>query len=133
VTVTTTVVAEGAPVDPEPEPENATVTVATKRDAKEPNRDGVVIFRRSGDVSEGLEVPYRLGGSAQQGTDYRADGVAVFAPGERRVREVIEVINRPGKQGVRVVRVRVPNSEDFAAGDPRVARVRILDKGKNRR
>jgi hypothetical protein len=129
--VTTEVEVEGAAV--EPEPEAPTVTVVTKRDAKEPKRDGVLRFRRSGDVSEGLEVPYRLRGSAEKGKDYRADGVAVFAPGDRRVRELIEVINRPGKQGVRVVRVRIPDNADYVAGDPRVAKVRILDKGKNPR
>jgi uncharacterized repeat protein (TIGR01451 family) len=124
------VVVEGATV--EPEPKDPRVTVVTKRDAKEPNRDGVLRFRRSGDISKRLEVPYRLRGSAVKGKDYRADGVAVFARGDRRVRELIKVINRPGKQGVRVVRVRIRNSEDYVAGDPRVAKVRILDKGKNR-
>lgn len=128
VRVTETVTVAGDPV----EPDVSTVSVTTQRDAREPRRDGAVQFRRSGDIDRRLVVRYDLGGSAVEGRDYRADGVAVFRAGERRATEAIEVRNRPGRQGVRVVRVIVADGDAYDVGDPSVAKVRIRDAAKRR-
>jgi uncharacterized repeat protein (TIGR01451 family) len=123
VTVSRDVTVEGAQ-------EDAAVSVRKVRDAKEPRRKGILSFRRpASTVGERLVVDYDVAGNARPGRDYRRlDGRVTFKPNQRTTRELVKPLNRRGRQSVKRVVVRIVNGDGYTAGQPRVARVRILDK-----
>ena len=113
----------------------AAVTVVKRRDAKEPRRDGVVVFRRPASaVGERMRVSYDVSGTARRGRDFRGlDGTVTFRAQARTARELVKVVNRKGKQPTRVVKVRLTREDTYTLGRPRVARVRILDASRRGR
>ncbi len=106
------------------------VTVETERDAKEPHRDGIVVFTRPDSaVGSRLTVEYDVGGDAVRGVDYLGlDGTVTFQADEDRATEFVQVIDRKRKQPVRRVLITLSEGEGYTVGDPFEAIVRILDR-----
>ena len=111
------------------------VRVVTRRDAREPNKDGRVVFvRPRSSTGERLTVQYDLGGNAVKGRDYRGlNGVVTFPRDKNRVGQNVRVVNRPGKQGVRRVRIALVEGEGYVLGDPASTVVKIRDARRKRR
>lgn len=115
--------------------EPAAVTVHKLRDARQPDKDGLVVFKRPRSaVGERLTVDYGTRGSAERGRHFRGlDGAVTFVADARRAREYVRVINRKGRQDTRVVSVVLREADGYVVGDPSRARVRILEQRRNRR
>ena len=110
------------------------VKVRTLRDAREPNKDGRVVFvRPRSAVGERLTVEYDLGGNAVRGRDFRGlNGVVTFPRDRRRVGQNVRVVNRPGNQGVRRLRISLVEGADYVVGDPASTVVKIRDARRRR-
>ncbi|WP_345266726.1 S8 family serine peptidase [Nocardioides nanhaiensis] len=110
------------------------VNVVAQRNAREPRTDGLVVFRRPAAAKgERVTVTYKVRGSAKQGRDIRfMDRKVTFAKGATTAREVVRVVNRPGRQGPRTVRIVVVPGSGYAVGPKRTALVKVLDAGRGR-
>ncbi|MBS42436.1 MAG: hypothetical protein CMH83_04565 [Nocardioides sp.] len=128
VTHTTDVTVVGG-VQPMPD---TPIRIVKKRDAIEPSVNGIVQFRRPAwSVGKRLVVRYAVRGTAKPGRDYRRlDGVVVFGKNQRIAREVVRIINRPGKQKTKVVRMITLDTPGIEPLDPRFVRVKLKDRSK---
>ena len=130
VTVTRGVKVGGGVVQPPNPGKTPVVNVIAKRNAVEPRTNGLVVFRRPASAKgERLMVNYKVRGSAKQGRDIRfMDRKAVFAPNAVVAREVVRVVNRPGRQGPRMARIIVVKGQGYDIGSKRTATVKVLER-----
>ena len=89
-----------------------------------------VFFQRTGDTGAALAVHYKVKGSAQAGTDYKAlTGTVTIPAGVSRIKIKLKTLADPAADSVRVAKVKLVPSTDgsYTLGSPATAKLKIID------
>ncbi|MFI5381802.1 MAG: beta strand repeat-containing protein, partial [Tepidisphaerales bacterium] len=100
---------------------------ATTPTTPEGGDPGVFTFTRVGNLSQAVEIPYLLTGSAVEGSDYQPLGHIIIPAGQASVTADVTAYADDIVEGDETVTIEILNSPDLLVGTPNTATITIID------
>ncbi len=104
------------------------VTVEKIADAWEDGREGRFVFRRTGDLTDALEVEYTISGDATAEDDYEElSGTVEFVEGESEVEVTVTPVDDEDDDPGEVLTVTIDTSSEYEVGTADSADMMVVD------